>query len=62
MLDAADALAEAVAAWHAANHKNRRGANDYTLQEYGLRKDEVAERFAPYIERFAIPREREGLR
>lgn len=55
------AVAEAVAAWRAANPKNRRGANDYTLREYGLGEEEVAERFAPYIERFAIPREREGL-
>lgn len=61
-IDTPDTVAKAVGAWYAANPKNKHGANDYTLQEYGLREEEAAERFAPYIERFAIPREREGLR
>jgi len=54
-------VADAIAAWFAANPKNKRGANDYALSEYGLDETEIAERFAPYIERFSIPREHEGL-
>ena len=60
-IDTPDDVAGAVGAWHAANPKNKRGANEYTAEEYGLDQDEVAERFAPYMERFAIPRERDGL-
>lgn len=55
------AVAEAVAAWQAANPKNARGRNEYALAQYGLDDAAVAERFAPYMRRFAIPREREGL-
>jgi hypothetical protein len=51
----------AVAHWHASNPKNARGKNEYTLEQYGLDDAEVAARFAPYMQRFAIPREREGL-
>jgi hypothetical protein len=60
-IDTPEAVARAVADWHAANPKNARGRNDYTLAQYGLDEDEVAARFAPYMQRFAIPREREGL-
>jgi hypothetical protein len=56
-----DEVAEAVGAWHAANPKNARGRNDYTLDEYGVAEGEALERFADYIRRFAIPREQEGL-
>ncbi|MET1756160.1 sulfotransferase [Novosphingobium sp. RD2P27] len=56
----ADVEAE-VAHWHATNPKNARGKNEYTLEQYGLDDAEVAERFAPYMQRFNIPREREGL-
>jgi hypothetical protein len=54
-------VARAVGDWHAANPKNRRGANAYALEQYGLDDARVAERFTPYMERFAIPRERDGL-
>jgi sulfotransferase family protein len=54
-------VAEAVGDWHRANPKNARGRNEYTLEQYGLDQAEVAERFAPYMRRFDIPREPEGL-
>ena len=54
-------VVRAVADWHAANPKNARGANEYTLEEYGLDDAAVAERFGDYMRRFAIPRESEGL-
>jgi hypothetical protein len=56
-----DDVAKSVGDWHASNPKNARGRNEYTLEQYGLDDTEVAERFAPYIQRFAIPRENEGL-
>lgn len=56
-IDTPAEVAEAVAAWHRANPKNARGRNDYALEEYGLEAGAVAERLAPYIGRFAIPRE-----
>ena len=54
-------VAQAVAEWHAANPKNARGRNEYTLDEYGLDDTAIAERFGDYMRRFAIPREVEGL-
>lgn len=60
-LDTPEDVAQAVADWHAANPKNARGANEYSLAQYGLDVDAVREQFAPYIERFAIPTESEGL-
>jgi hypothetical protein len=60
-IETPDAVAEAVGAWHAANPKNARGRNDYTLAEYGIAEGEALERFSDYVRRFAIPREQEGL-
>jgi hypothetical protein len=60
-IDTPDDVAKSVADWHAANPKNARGRNEYTLEQYGLDADEVAERFAAYIRRFDIPSERDGL-
>ena len=56
-IDTPAEVAEAVGAWRQANPKNARGRNDYALGDYGLDEAEVAERFAPYVRRFAIPRE-----
>lgn len=55
-------VAEAVRSWHAANPKNARGRNDYTLEQYGLDDAAVAEQFGDYRSRFAIPRERLAIR
>ena len=60
-IDTPPDVAAAVAEWHAANPKNARGRNDYALAQFGLDEADVAARFAPYIQRFAIPREAEGL-
>jgi hypothetical protein len=54
-------VAASVEAWRAANPKNARGRNDYALAEYGLDDAAVLAQFGDYIERFAIPREAEGL-
>lgn len=60
-LDTPDEVAQAVSDWHAANPKNARGENEYSLEQYGLDVDAVREQFSPYIERFSIPTEAEGL-
>lgn len=60
-IDTPEDIAKTVGDWHAANPKNARGRNDYTLAEYGLDAGEVAERFGDYARRFGIPGESEGL-
>ncbi|MDE2405566.1 MAG: sulfotransferase [Sphingomonadales bacterium] len=60
-IDTPGDVARSVADWHAANPKNARGRNDYSLDQYGLDVDAVRARFAPYSARFAIPTEAEGL-
>jgi hypothetical protein len=60
-IDTPVGVAEAVAAWHAANPKNARGANDYALEQYGLDEAAVADQFGDYIRRFDVPRESVGL-
>ena len=56
-----DEVAEAVGAWHRDNPKNARGRNDYTIEQWGLDGDEIAEQFGDYMRRFDIPREADGL-
>lgn len=60
-IDSPDEVVEAVRQWWRVNPKNARGRNDYTLEQWGLEVDGVAERFGGYMRRFDIPREKEGL-
>jgi hypothetical protein len=60
-IDTPTDVVDAVGQWHAANPKNARGQNVYTLAQYGLDDGAVAEQFDSYMRRFNIPREREGL-
>lgn len=60
-IETPDDVAKTVGDWHASNPKNARGRNDYTLAQYGLDDAAVAEVFADYMQRFAIPREADGL-
>jgi Sulfotransferase family len=46
-----------VVAWREENPPGKRGTHEYALDDYGLDADEVAEEYAFYIERFAIPAE-----
>jgi hypothetical protein len=57
-IDSPDDVVEAVRQWWRANPKNARGRNDYTLEQWGLEVDAVAERFGDYTRRFDIPREK----
>jgi hypothetical protein len=50
-----------VRAWREANPKGKRGSHDYSLDDYGLDRATVAEAFAAYTERFAIPDEHETV-
>jgi hypothetical protein len=60
-IDSPDAVRRSVAMWHTNNPKGARGANPYTLEQFGLDGDAVATQFAPYMRRFNIPREAQGL-
>ena len=60
-IDSPDGVRDAVAQWRKNNPKNARGANDYSLAQFGLDADAVAEQFGPYMRHFDIPRERDGL-
>ena len=52
-----DRARDAVAAYVGANPKGRFGTHGYRLEDFGLRSDELRERFAAYVERYAIPSE-----
>ncbi len=56
-LDWTPEVDERIRAWRAENPKGRRGTHEYRLDDYGLDRATVAEAFAGYIERFAIPSE-----
>jgi hypothetical protein len=60
-IDSPQHVCDAVAAWRRENPKNARGRNDYELAQFGLEEGPVAEQFSPYMRRFEIPREQEGL-
>ena len=47
-------------AWHEGNPQHKHGGHPYTLAEFGLREEEIAERFRRYAERFGVPREATG--
>lgn len=61
-IETPQAVQDAVAAWHADNPKHARGRNEYSLAQYGVDEEDALARFSDYMRRFAIPREREGLR
>jgi hypothetical protein len=44
-----------IAAFVAANPKGRFGTHGYRLADFGLAADALRERFAAYVERYAIP-------
>ncbi len=60
-IDSPEPVLRAVADWRRANPKNARGANPYTAAGFGLDEQAIAKEFADYMERFGIPRERDGL-
>jgi hypothetical protein len=60
-IDTPTDIVQSVSEWHAANPKNARGKNEYSLAQYGLDVAAVREQFAPYVNRFVIPTEAEGL-
>ena len=41
---------------HVESHpQGKHGSHDYSLEQYGLSKDDVVGRFASYIDRFSLP-------
>lgn len=53
-LDRTPAVDEAVRAYLAENPRDKHGAHRYTLEEFGLDRDEVDAAFADYRERFGV--------
>ena len=47
-------------AWQADNPQGKHGGHHYTLEEFGLREGQIAERFAAYRTRFEVTRESPG--
>lgn len=60
-IDTPAALEHSVQQWHQDNPKNARGRNDYSIEQWGLDADEIAEEYGDYISYFAIPRESDGI-
>jgi hypothetical protein len=56
-LELTGSVRESIAAWRNENPPGKRGVHTYDLSDYGLDLDEVAEEYAFYTDRFAIPRE-----
>jgi len=56
-IETPDGVYEAVSDWHRRNPKGARGSNPYTLEEFGLDREEAAAQFADYTRHFNIPRE-----
>jgi hypothetical protein len=48
---------ERIRSWREANPKGKRGTHDYTLDDYGLDRDMVAEAFSEYTQRFNVSSE-----
>jgi hypothetical protein len=61
-IDSPEEARAAVADWRRRNPKGARGSNPYSLEQFGLHPDEVAERYGDYMRHFDIPREQDGLR
>ena len=60
-IDTPGEVCHAVADWRKANPKNARGANSYSIEEYGLEESRLEKQFSEYTHYFHIPREQEGL-
>jgi len=56
-LEWTDEVDARVRTWREENPKGKRGTHAYRLEDFGLSRGQVAEAFAPYIERFDIPSE-----
>ncbi len=56
-IDTPDDVRASIDAWRQANPKNKRGANDYSFEQFGIDEAEARERFAGYIAHFDIPTE-----
>lgn len=52
-----DEVERRMGAWQAANPQGRHGEHRYSAARFGLSEEEIAERFAPYLQRFGVTRE-----
>lgn len=56
-----DDVRASIGSWRRENPKNKRGANDYALTQFGIDAGQARERFGAYIRHFDIPSEAEGI-
>jgi hypothetical protein len=61
-IDTPDEVRNAVADWRESNPKGARGANPYSIEQFGINPDEAAALYSDYMRYFDIPRESEGLK
>jgi hypothetical protein len=61
-IDSPQEVRTAVADWRNSNPKNARGANPYSVEQFGINPHEAAELFSDYMRYFDIPRESDGLK
>ncbi|MCB2060798.1 MAG: sulfotransferase [Novosphingobium sp.] len=59
-IDTPDDVRESIAGWRRENPKGKRGANKYTLEQFGIDEDEARELYSDYSRHFDIPSEAEG--
>ena len=59
-IDTPDDVREAIAQWRRENPKGKRGANPYSLEQFGIDEAEARELYSDYIRHFDIPSETEG--
>ncbi len=60
-IDTPDDVRESIAGWRRSNPKNARGANEYTLEQFGISDEQAAGLYADYRQHFDIPREADAL-
>jgi hypothetical protein len=61
-IESPEEVRTAVADWRRRNPPGARGSNPYSLEQFGLDPDEVAELYSDYRRYFDIPREQQGLK
>ena len=61
-IEMTSAVEASIVAWRAENPPGKRGTHEYSLGDYGLDADEVAEEYAFYIDRFDVPSENRARR
>ena len=60
-IDTPDDVRESIAGWRRENPKGKRGANKYTLEQFGIDEREARDLYSDYSRHFDIPSEADGV-